>query len=77
MPFMWSSADQKFLTSYEAHDVAALPEPLELVTDNDWTQCRFDDPTGLLNPAPPADPALPPEPAPPIPPPAFYYAFGA
>jgi len=29
------------------------------VTDNDWSQCRFGDPTGLLNPAPPADPALP------------------
>lgn len=62
MPFMWSSSEQKYLSAYEAHDVAALPEKLELVTENPWSQCRFGDPTGDLNPEPPADPAAPPSP---------------
>ena len=51
MPFMWSSAEQKFLSAYEAHDVAALPEKLVLTIDNPWSQCRFASP--LLNPHPP------------------------
>jgi len=51
MPFMWSSAEQKFLSAYEAHDVSALPEQLALVVDNIWSQCRFGPP--VLNPHPP------------------------
>jgi hypothetical protein len=61
MPFMWSGAEQKYLSAYEAHDVAALPEKVALVTDNPWSQCRFEDPVGTLNPAPPADPTYPAE----------------
>jgi hypothetical protein len=59
MPFMWSGSEQKYLAAYEAHDVAALTEKVALVTDNPWSQCRFDDPTGSLNPPPPPDPAFP------------------
>jgi len=50
MPFMWSSAEQKFLSAYEAHDVAALDEKVVLTIENPWTQARFDAPT--LNPLP-------------------------
>jgi len=41
MPYMWSSAEQKFLTAYEAHDVAALPEKVVLQVENVWTQGRY------------------------------------
>jgi hypothetical protein len=58
MPFMWSAADQKFMSSYEAHDVAALPEKVVLVLDNPWSQARFDEGT-VYNPGPPDDPELP------------------
>ena len=40
-PYMWSAADQKFESAYEAHDVAALPEKVTLNVDNPWTQARF------------------------------------
>ena len=56
---MWSGAEQKYLSTYESHDVAALPEKVELVTDNPWSQCRFSDPSSDLNPAVPADPSIP------------------
>ena len=66
MPFMWSCAEQKYLSSYEAHDVAALgyygtdrEEKVGLVIDNPWSQCRFNSPIGDLNPAPPVDPTVP------------------
>ena len=49
MPFMYSNSEQKFLTAYEAHDVAALEEKVVLTIDNPWSQCRFD--AGTLNPA--------------------------
>jgi len=55
MPFMWSSAEQKFLTAYEAHDVAALPEKVVLTVENIWSQGRLTRDTPL-NPAAPADP---------------------
>lgn len=38
--YMWSSAEQKFMASYEAHDVAALPEKVALTIQNPWTQAR-------------------------------------
>jgi hypothetical protein len=40
-PYMFSSADQKYESAYEAHDVAALPEKVILNIDNPWTQARF------------------------------------
>jgi hypothetical protein len=41
MPFTWSPAEQKFLTSYEAHDVAALTLKNVLSVENIWSQCRL------------------------------------
>jgi len=40
-PFLYSNAEQKFLSSYEAHDVAALDENVELSVPNEWTHARF------------------------------------
>lgn len=40
-PYMWSSQDQKYMSAYEAHDVAALPIKLPLELPNPWTQARF------------------------------------
>ncbi len=40
-PYMWSSAEQKYMSAYEAHDVAALEEKVKLEIDNPWTQARF------------------------------------
>ena len=53
--FMWSAAEQKYMSEYQAHDVAALREKVVLPLENPWSQCRLtqDTPT---NPAPPADP---------------------
>jgi hypothetical protein len=59
MPFMWSAADNKFMTAYEAHDVAALPVPLALPVENVWSQARLTQELADLNPAPPADPEVP------------------
>jgi hypothetical protein len=51
-PFMYSNSEQKYLTAYEAHDVAALDEFNDeknvLTINNPWSQCRFD--AGDLNP---------------------------
>jgi hypothetical protein len=58
MQYLWSAAEQKFMSAYEAHDVAALVEKVEMAYDNPWSQGRLvqaDD----LNPAPPADPEIP------------------
>lgn len=55
-PFGFSAADQKFMSAYEAHDVAALPEKVVLVTENVWSQVRLRQELADLNPAPPADP---------------------
>jgi len=52
MPFTWSPAEQKFLTSYEAHDVAALPQKNVLTVENIWSQCRLTRDTPLNPPAP-------------------------
>jgi len=59
MPFLWSAADNKFMSAYEAHDVAALPEKVVLVVENVWSQSRLEQELADLNPAPPADPELP------------------
>ena len=42
-PFLWSAADGKFASSYEAHDVAALPAPgkNQLVLEDRWSQARY------------------------------------
>lgn len=40
-PYMWSPAEQKFLGALEAHDVAALPDPLPTEIPNPWTQGRY------------------------------------
>lgn len=53
MPFMWSPAEQKFLTAYEAHDVAALPEKNVLTVENIWSQARLTRDTPLNPAAPP------------------------
>lgn len=52
MPFMWSSAEQKFMTAYEAHDVAALPEKVVLTVENAWGPGRLTM-DSVLNPAAP------------------------
>lgn len=59
MPFLWSAADNKFMSAYEAHDVAALPEKVVLPVENVWSQARLDQDLADLNPAPPADPEIP------------------
>ncbi len=41
MPYMWSTAEQKFVGSLAAHDVAALPEKVSLEVPNVWTQGRY------------------------------------
>ncbi len=41
MPYMWSSAEQKYESAYEAHDVAALDEKVILNIPNVWSQARF------------------------------------
>lgn len=53
--FMWSAAEQKYVSEYQAHDVAALPEKVVLPLENPWSQCRLTQATPV-NPAPPADP---------------------
>lgn len=53
--FMYSSAEQKFLTEYQAHDVAALPEKVVLTIENLWGPGRLTQDTAL-NPAAPPDP---------------------
>jgi hypothetical protein len=58
-PFMWSAADNKFMSAYEAHDVAALPERVILTVDNVWAQARLTQEVADMNPAPPADPVPP------------------
>jgi hypothetical protein len=55
-PFCFLSADQKFLSAYEAHDVAALPDPVVLTVDNEWSQARLSQIVADMNPQPPADP---------------------
>ena len=40
-PYMFSSAERKFMSAYEAHDVAALDEKVFLSINNPWTQARF------------------------------------
>jgi len=42
MPFLRSAAEQKFLSGYEAQDVAALDEKVVLTIENPWSQARFD-----------------------------------
>jgi hypothetical protein len=61
MPFMWSAAEQKYMSSYEAHDVAALSEKVVLVIENPWSQGRFNeaDINNPYNPAAPVDPTFP------------------
>lgn len=56
MPYGFSAADQKFMSAYEAHDVAALREKVVLPVENVWSQVRLTQALGDLNPAPPADP---------------------
>lgn len=58
-PFLWSAADNKFMSAYEAHDVAALPEKVVLSVENVWSQARLEQELADLNPAPPADPEIP------------------
>ncbi len=58
MPYLWSPAEQKYMSAYEAHDVAALPEKLELTIENPWSQGRLVA-ANDLNPAAPADPEIP------------------
>lgn len=41
MPYMWSTAESKFVGALEAHDVAALPEKVVLEVPNEWTQGRY------------------------------------
>jgi len=53
--FMWGAAEQKYVSEYQAHDVAALPEKVVLPLENPWSQCRLTQATPT-NPAPPADP---------------------
>jgi hypothetical protein len=60
MPFGFSSADQKFVSAYEAHDVAALTEKVVLPVENVWSQVRLTQDVADLNPQPPADPVPPP-----------------
>lgn len=59
MPFGFSAADQKFMSAYEAHDVAALAEKVVLPIENVWSQVRLSQDLADLNPAPPADPVPP------------------
>lgn len=59
MPFLWSSADNKFMSAYEAHDVAALEEKVVLTVENMWSQARLEQEEADLNPAPPLDPEIP------------------
>jgi hypothetical protein len=58
MPYLWSEAERKYMTAYEAHDVAALPEKVPLKIENPWSQARFTR-DGALNPAAPPDPEIP------------------
>lgn len=56
-PYMFSAADQKYMSAYEAHDIAAVPgERIVLSIDNPWSQCRLTQEGAALNPAAPADP---------------------
>lgn len=41
VPYMWSTAEQKFIGALEAHDVAALPEKVALEAPNTWSQGRY------------------------------------
>jgi hypothetical protein len=41
MPYMWSTAESKFVGTLEAHDVAALPEKVVLEVPNEWSQGRY------------------------------------
>jgi hypothetical protein len=56
MPFGYSPADEKFLSAYEAHDVAALDEKVVLVNENIWSQVRLTQELADMNPQPPTDP---------------------
>ena len=58
MAITYASGEQKFLSAYEAHDVAALPEKLVYPIENVWSQGRLTQDTAL-NPAAPADPEIP------------------
>lgn len=40
-PYMWSDAEQKFMASIEAHDIAAAPRPVWDTIENYWSQGRF------------------------------------
>lgn len=57
--YLWSPAEQKYLCSYEAHDVAALAEKVPLPLECPWSQGRFTQDGEPMNPAPPADPVPP------------------
>jgi hypothetical protein len=41
VPYMWSSAEQKYVVAIEAHDVAALAEKVKLEIPNNWSQGRY------------------------------------
>lgn len=55
MPFMWSQSESKFLSEYQAHDVAALAEKVVATIENLWSPGRLSQETPI-NPAPPPDP---------------------
>lgn len=40
-PYMWSVAEQKFMATIEAHDIAAAPRPAWDTVENRWSQGRF------------------------------------
>lgn len=40
-PYMFSSQEQKYMSAYEAHDVAALVKKVLLPLENPWSQGRF------------------------------------
>lgn len=40
-PYMFSAQEQKYLSAYEAHDVAALDETVLLTLENPWSQGRY------------------------------------
>lgn len=41
VPYMWSTAEQKFIGALAAHDVAALPEKVVLEVPCPWSQGRY------------------------------------
>jgi hypothetical protein len=40
-PYMWSVAEQKFMATIEAHDIAAARDPVWETVENRWSQGRF------------------------------------